>query len=108
MKSKDFYFSSPEDIQTDLEAAAISLEALLASLVLELCPDKAEFLPVFGHKLPKHYQLPTISLAGTAITASFASIWLLGMPISHENSPAICLHKLTCQWEAIAHHSPPV
>lgn len=78
-------FLCPEDMQSELQAAVNSLECSLATLGLELAPEKTEFLPVFGHKPPPHYNPLTLLLTGTPITASFQPMRLLGIPIGHKN-----------------------
>lgn len=96
-------FSSTEEMITELQAAASSLEQNLPRLGLEVAPEKSELLLVYGTKSSPNIEQGVIYIGNTAIPATCGHVRLLGLPLGSHNSPRIWLTQLKQKWKPMLH-----
>lgn len=61
------YYGDEEAMQTELQAAVLSLENNLSALNLNLSPNETEFLSANAKRLTDHTQILTLSMNDTSV-----------------------------------------
>lgn len=73
-------------MQTELQAAVLSLEHTLSKFRLQLSPTKTELLSVDGKRGTNKEQIISLQVGDTLLESHNGTIRLLGVPVSSCNS----------------------
>lgn len=96
-------YSDMQSMQTELQAAILSLSNTLDNLGLQLSPEKTELISVDGKKATNVNKQITLHIGKSDITSTNGQIRILGAQIASCNSPQLWIRTLKQKWRPLLH-----